>query len=557
MQRKFGRAYGLNRSPTQKRLKRRRLLWLASLLVVCLVAGTTWALLGRTSQRLPQAAPGNLRPTWSKEIDAASVGYSPSAHLMLLWYHTGGVTLSPTHLIALDARTGVVRWRDQLPPNWDVSVDYLQGDPVVGDTLLVQVSNPDRQEVYFAGLNVSNGQPKWVEPLVDADAEVGRSGSLAVANESQRTVRAVSVTDGKTAWQWEAPAGCTVTYVRARDELIGAETLCAGETRYLSRLSSTGAQLWKVPLRGGDAAAGPNWEPHGNVFQVWSGGQNWAYNQDGKQIFFQPNVTGEFHATSIGKTALFSYGEPNSGTLVGVDLTSGRKLWSRRLKVDDFLIDHGSVYLVGSMPEPLMPHFLASLDVRGGAVALSGMPPFGTVMGVDRGHLFVEVELNRFAAYRIGTAGSGFLGGADVKQWPDACTLVTAAQVNQAMSADAYHAVKDRALVVAGQRLPNSPRCRFLATSKDPTVDVAVGWVAGTPSEAVQYLRLLNATTGERVSGLGDEGYIVPQTAGQDMVEVMFRVGPRVARLRVQGQQPPKEPAIQLARVVASHLKTT
>ncbi|MGW0822554.1 outer membrane protein assembly factor BamB family protein [Streptomyces sp. NPDC002845] len=517
-------------------------------------------------------APGVFVKEWETRVEGASeLGYDAPTRTLFLWYSDGGRPWSPHRLFVLNADTGTRRWMAQ-PAGWDIQLDYLPDDYVLGNVAVVVGTDPSGR-FGAAALDVEDGDLLWTRFFPKDYPEIAFLRDAVVVQTSASTVRALDAAGGGTRWTWSTPTDCTVEVVRGSAELVVVETAC-GDRHHLRSLDPrTGRELWRhrIDTRGGPQF-GPSWTVKGGMVGLSYQDQMWAYNKGGETVFDRPSgatcvrgLRGQGCFATADDVGVLSFHTGRKPVVEAVDLRDGTRLWRHSMGQPTWFETRGeSLHIFGTFPEPLFPHYLATVDLRSGTYLLNATPIAfdGTAefIGIVDERVVLSEKHRHTTAYRIKPRQSGFFGGAPPRAWPDACTLLSPEQVEDAVpNVDRYEAVPDR-LAFLSTSLPEPVTCRYRPDPlSGPVATVSIIWVADTAQRAQQILGRFADGAGksrEILPEIGDSAaWRVPWT-GQDSHTVYFRVGRHLASATVDSPDDSAELAQDLAQKAAEGLRS-
>jgi hypothetical protein len=183
------------------------------------------------------------------------------------------------------------------------------------------------------------------------------------------------------------------------------------------------------------------------------------------------------------------------------------------------------------------------------------------VIGSAAGLLFTVSEGSHgdtVTAYRPEPAGAGPypLVGVPATAWPDACTLLTPADLR---TVDRGYVSASENMALAGVRWGKPVTCAYVGPDRDdPPVTVSAAWVAPSAQQARRLLDSELTALGhqsERVSVIGDSQYLVPDGALPDEPNradrALIIAGRVIARVTAVGRP---DVARRLAPIVAARL---
>lgn len=210
--------------------------------------------------------------------------------------------------------------------------------------------------------------------------------------------------------------------------------------------------------------------------------------------------------------------------------------------LDGVGFDGSIAYLAVALPKPLLPLGLQAIDVQGDLGPMSTLPSIGndgaSVITGD-GMVFVTPGIlpkygladgiKAFSVSGDDQHSTGLVPGASTGQWPDACTLLSAAELSRVTSGR-YNLTESH---VTFPGLPLASECKYLPEhTGDPIVTVTVPWISSSIDDAARLTAALAYDNGEvSIGQLGDQAY--QSAAGNDMGEITFRKGTMIVNLAV------------------------
>jgi hypothetical protein len=306
---------------------------------------------------------------------------------------------------------------------------------------------------------------------------------------------------------------------------------------------------------------------------LWGTGTDFQFrlvDASGRVIASQPPGSGLRSASltanrDIALVSLFR-NDPHAQELVAIDPASGATRWRAGTGARSLTLAAGRAYAVEPLPDPLFPTALAVVDLGTGRTDrtatsfVSGIRGdlWVTLLGVADGRLLVHYEAGAGAtrvahvtAYRTIPVdpSTGYAGGARPQDWPDACGLLSVADLARSIPGVRYTPYP-RALAM----FPHATSCDYQPSPiSAPAVSVAVRWVGADVAQAASLLADPDAWEGGAVVTVDgeDESIAVKPGYPPDNVEVILRVGRRIVSVSATG---PVAQARALARTVAAHL---
>ncbi|GIH21449.1 outer membrane protein assembly factor BamB family protein [Rugosimonospora africana] len=418
----------------------------------------------------------------------------------------------------------------------------LTGVQIVGGNLVgmneqgVEAVNPETGALRWQWTATTDCTSPLVMPSVHAT----------VLLECGTTIAALHPRNGHTAWTWRPDAGCDTQNTAADDQIVAVVMTCGSTARLVLLDPAAGTKLADrdVPWDPGDAP--PDDPSRGAPQPLPAGG---AVVVDGSHTATVLTSTGKVLQTArearcgTDPCALAdadriilglhegSDAEPEGSTRVeALNLTDGHPLWQRSLSVHDLALDGGLVYATGQLPEPLWSstmtvlnpatgefHQVAALHatmqdlyVHAGTIYLTYDTPSTSDFGFSEG------------AFHFTGTNQGLLGGADARQWPDACQLLTTQRLQARNPKMTYVSVASP-VTINGQRLPHPPLCTFSPSDvTQPVITVSTVWsttdrkqaaaVASEYARSTQPLPGLPVTAYARDSGQDQNGNHVVDT---------------------------------------------
>jgi hypothetical protein len=473
------------------------------------------------------------------------------------------VVVSGRGLTVRDARTGRERWH-YYRGEWS-----LLGWARTGQVLIAYLERTGhRGNRLMVGLDAVSGTLLWRQ-RGDVPAATERTtlrwpaggGVVIVTEDGRHTLYGRSAATGRRVWTKRLAHGCLLPeaapYGSAASETVAAFGLdCGARDRTLAVDPRTGHTLFTTN------AAHAAVSVSGDVTAVFDGVGLYAYDRSGRQFLTRKgeDVCRNMCPTTVtGGHLLVAYDlarRPEDGTatrrLESVDIASGELSWRRDVSGYTALSVTGGVLygLRSRLADPLLPAGIDVIDPATGQgttvpaplvtrPGLDGVRPWVAAGG---GLLYVAVPTARprpfggarLVALRGGVRGSGppQLAGVPVRDWPDACSLLTKHDLPPGYSAEASPAD------VEGMRVPAGctyrPRHQKRRASSAPEreageLSVTVQWVAADPGTAAALFWAARDTqsavrdpvkAGDAAYGLGVPSGTVVMRVGRTIVTV-------------------------------------
>ncbi|WP_433328895.1 PQQ-binding-like beta-propeller repeat protein [Spirillospora sp. CA-294931] len=518
------------------------------------------------------------------------------------------VTASGRGLEVRDARTGSDRWSYRRN-GWDLLGWTSTRSRLIG----YFERSGHRGERQMVGFDALSGAMLWrrggAEPAAVSRTTLrwpAGSDVVLTAEDDRRTVAGRSAADGSRVWSRSLPPGCRL-FEGAAHGSGGVETRsvlpldCAGASRLLAVEPAGGRVVWSRALGSAEA---PEVAAHDGVTLVSDGTGLLALDEKGEKFasWPGPDVCGAAPCPAVvagGRLIVVQHPEPaelGSARMDAVEVASGRALWRRDVPEYAALTQAaGEVYaLRPRLAEGLLPAGVDAVDPGDGRTRtvpapfavdpdLGGVRPWMAAAG---GLLYVAIPeaaprpagAGHLFALRGASDGPGpaELDGVAVREWPDACGLLTRGDLASARLSGSR--VRAGMAKVGEVRLPKPVSCTYepreppvgLAPpetgdadpdergrdspspsrwdSRGPTVTVK--WVAPAGASASGLLETLRAAQSQarrRTDLGGDEAYEIGPTPGT----IALRVDRYI--VVVSASNPPSA-APRLARTIASRL---
>jgi outer membrane protein assembly factor BamB len=344
--------------------------------------------------------------------------------------------------------------------------------------------------------------------------------------------------DGQAAWSWKPDGECVMQDSVANDYELAVVATCGSVARLILLDPATGAKLgdYQAPWAPGEAA--PDDPSRGAPVPQLAEG---TVILDSAHTVTVLTRTGSVLQTvhearcetwpcglAVGRRIVIglhlgaAYAPTEGSTqLEALDATNGRLLWQRPLVADTLVFDRGLLYATGALPDPLWSSTITVLRPDNGDFhQVATLHATAQIVDVSAGHIFLKYDTPSSAdpgfttgEFRFDGTSKGLLGGAAAEQWPDACQLLTADQL-QALDSKVKYVSVGRSVAVAGQQLPHAPLCTFSPSEvRRPVITIAVVWVTADVNQAA---RIASDYAGHstQLPGLGVAAYKMNQ--GQD-----------------------------------------
>ena len=494
--------------------------------------------------------PGPLTSTWQASAEIKPTGMAQFDQISYGIVANQIVTTTARGLDVYDARTGGLRWYYHRT-GWSLLGWSATGNVIIG--YYERLS--DRSTHVMIGFDAGSGDERWrsttvTPPVVDQSRPRWPAwhGAVMVAH-GRREWLGLDPHTGRTRWTARVPAGCAVPGVGA-NAMAGGGPVSAlvAECRVHGRLRArvlaidpeNGKTLWHRNL---DDSTDVSVDSRGGITEVWDGETLRLFTRDGHPLLTRSGDQVCSDATCpyaiVGGTMVVAVGGDH-WTLLGVDTSSGEVRWRRKTgHIDQMISDGFRVYALRTrLTDTLLPAAADVLDPTSGKGHVVPLPftyrqsdatPW---LGVGGGLLYVGYPVPtlgerggmRLAALRAAPSGPGpdTLGGVRPSVWPDACRLLTAADMRETFPGDSYDRRAKR-IEVGGVRPGAATSCTYVPDSEGAArPGVTVRWVAQTPREAHALLRSLRLdyADAKALPRVGDEAYDLGSLSGEAVVRV-------------------------------------
>ncbi|WP_186315516.1 PQQ-binding-like beta-propeller repeat protein [Catellatospora sichuanensis] len=503
-----------------------------------------------------------LTPRWDNIDPGLPLAYDTDSHTVLAWAETNGRD-SLRQIAAYDVRTGKRKWANA-PKGWDVNVDFVVGDRMSAEALIIQ-SNYNEQPPAVAALRLDDGKVLWQLPTPGRHSKTAVAADVVVMEWSDTTLRAVDAADGRTRWKTEVEAGCRANEIAADEDLIVVDVVCEKKRRIESLDPQTGKPRWQhaVPPESGFTSG--NVAVNGAAVSFIDRERLQILDRSGKVVLDEPyrNVTGPRIAATSDVAVAAYHDKDGKPTLTAVDLQDGKTRWSLPLDASALVLSGALLYAVGRPAAPLPQLGLYAISLATGHAAhsrtsLVGEAAYDTLVAVDQG-MVVSYEfvgpVQHIYGHRLDapTGEVGFAGGAPADAWPDSCSLLQTDELAAMASGAAYEA-RPRQTSVLDVILPRPALCRYEPpTIEAPVVTAAVAWVGTDEAQSTDLMKRLRMRfAAKRVPVLGDEAiHVVHFGEPHPTIEIYFRVGRCIGSVSLLKDD---AAAFKLARLAAPRL---
>lgn len=207
-----------------------------------------------------------------------------------------------------------------------------------------------------------------------------------------------------------------------------------------------------------------------------------------------------------------------------IEPKGGQSYWQQRNpnSVDDqFQVLAGGRLYSRAAEKDFLPSFVSSTDLSTGDTKVLPLPIRAELIGAAGDLLIYKIYLTwsiRYAAVRpeFSQLANPVLAGAAPNDWPDACSLLSAADLDSLGGFTAFPEAKQTQLYGVG--IPRPTRCNYLSAKSDDAFSVTVSWVS---SDRVTLAALLEsgALEGEAYSAysgalekIGRHAFLIPKT---------------------------------------------
>ncbi|MCO5993323.1 outer membrane protein assembly factor BamB family protein [Actinoallomurus rhizosphaericola] len=543
------------------------MVWVALFAALIALCGSS----GR--QHRPESLPGRLTSVWSAETSA---DFDSSAKLIVIKERAIVAPAPDGALTVRDPRSGRIEQTITADPGWNFDAVEVLDDRLYTAATSELGPGVDR----FAAYDLRTGQIVWSTDLrigVSLQPMLVTSRGIVAQGYEARVLYGLRLTDGKIGWQTELPAACS----------DGAATSTPTAAVFLFHCAGTEARLFSVDPAGGRVS----WQRllatdpagvdgidllatrNGDVL-AQAGTTLRLFAPNGRLIFTAPSGMTCGGACAIGENgsdiAISLQDGAHALSLLDIDASTGRLRWQRN---GDLITWHHPVLPIGSggiLYAPagsavvkdrsqFLPSFIVALRTDTGRSTVFPLPTTDSIaMGNAAGLVFFWSPGPRnpvITAYRGDGApmAQTELGGVRASDWPDACTLLTPADLR--IIAHGYVSTPRKA-ALADVTWPKPLTCVYVGPErKDPVVTLSIAWIAASQQQADMLVATKLAafhtyTYGEtqRIAG----GYLVPDdTLAGRRDRAMIVGGRAIVWLTVPGHP---EDARRLAPIVAARL---
>jgi outer membrane protein assembly factor BamB len=543
------------------------------------IAGLFLVLTG-CSAHAAQPLPARLVQLWSASANGAA--FSVSGTVVAVTSANGEIDIR-------DARNGRLRHPITPPRGWRFrQIGIVGGRLFAGE---VSTAPSGGTHIKLAAYSISTGQRKW-----QATLQVGSSAFVStflitsagiVVQASSAGLIGVRLNSGTVAWR-SAPKLCpTGRPVGAAGVDLFTLTCTANQIVVRAISPADGRLRWRHVFSVADASkAAPT-----DLYPLSNGGvliqleaPAYILSPAGRLILSMPQPTSCPMTWCIiqadGVQGILQRGpdtglgiKPSQEFAEGINLTTGAVDWRRPgelfaagLPVTTPVVESsglaygyaGRSFIAGEVALGASPAFVTVLQAATGRSVVLPLPVTEadgvglSLVGADDGMLFAlsgaAPRLLAFGPAPAAGKGPAILAGVPTSQWPDACALLTAADLNRI--AAGYAGTPERALTLSGITSPRPNGCAFVGPSSAPVVTVAVAWIARTTQQAAQ---LISSYLEENSHSRIRYGYLVNDgtvTGGAD--RALIQVGRAIVEVTVPGHP---QDARELAQAVVARLK--
>lgn len=522
----------------------------ASLAVVALVVGlASCSDSGPRSSGGPQ--PDRMAQAWS--VDVAK----PESR--------GGATAAISDAVVAVPDGEDIRLLDPVTGRLRTSLSSIQGgDPVTGvwvsgAIVVVQVGYPIDGPVGLYGFEHTSGRHLW-STRRQLNFTVGVASGAVVLQGDRRWLTVLAADTGKLRWSGEVPDICPrpvpdtsakrfLMNVAQTGEVLAVLARCSDRAELFGIGLADGSIGWRKPL--GQPTDRSCVTADGAVIAVAFDDRFSLFDPDGRTLVERPASGSASCKIRVTDRGVVMVRDP---VMELIDPANGRSHWQR--KDPDFflglpLMVAGRIYVPARTPSNLLPSFVSSTELSGGDSAALPLPlSFSAKLVGAAGDLLIyETPMAgsvRYVAIRPEAArlANPVLAGAAASDWPDACGLLGADELDSLGGFSAFP--PERRTHVFGVDLPHPNHCNYLAKDSERAFAVTVSWVGKDVGglTAMQESQVYGTHgTSER---LGSDAFLIPDTGFMEAVAFLHR---EFYTLYVQA--PGDE---QLARAVATLL---
>jgi outer membrane protein assembly factor BamB len=524
----------------------------------------------------PRTVPDRLAPVWTVPTETDFDAGGVAANVFAITGTAVVLPVSGGDLVARDPGTGRAEWKVAPDRGWRFS-----GDAVIGSRLYAYMTTPNESLARFAAYDLGTGQVAWRSELgVDLYRGIGlqqvmfTSRGIVVQLGAANLLYGLRLSDGKgtrlASLPFSCPGGDSMATPGAAIFLLE----CAGGGVVLDSVDpATGRVSWQrvlpdrragaYPLDLEDTSGGDVVAEAGTTVRIFTSG--------GRLIATRVPPTscpGSCMIGSAGSAGAIVLGA-DANVVQGIDLATGRVQWQRAgalFSNQSTSVDLGGTMfavagpaVIGDRSKPL-PVLVVALQIATGRSSVIPLPVASggedrPLAGTADGLLLVEIPgaknpfITAFRPEDAATAGPAALGGVAAARWPDACTLLSPADLR--FIAPGYVSSPVPA-VLSGVTWPKPATCAYVGPgADDPAVTVSVAWVAASAQQAHELLAsdLAILTPEEPPPGIPG-GYLVYDGSG-GVDRALVAAGPAIVEVTVPGSP---QDARRLAPVVAARL---
>jgi PQQ-like domain len=539
---------------------------MASLLLV--VAISAWAGNEESNGAAPPSlSTGNpLTPQWTFSAGAESV-------IQAVYYSADGAEVvvssggsagqgaqgpSPAQIIAADPATGRVRWTFDTGSEVAESFESVGGVVLafMGGTLGGAGATGAAQQVW--AFSADDGAELWSADLEASElTPIGLSGDLLV-EFGAGSVSAVDALSGQPAWTVRVPQGCQVIAGADDDQGIGLLTQCGAALRASGLDPRTGRTRWSdlIDARFIGTAYPTAVSVYGPDTVVWDGqgeGAETLLSADGSALVRTVDAasygveTDEWAADSAGHLVRLIDGPGGAISVTDYAAATGAVVSNSSLPEASVLaqgsaVEAGGLYALVKLQKPLPTLGLEVAVIGRAHSSLFALPTVGTdlsALAVGPDDVYVDEQGPNDTGEVVALRRPGLAAAAQIPRpyaahWPQACTLLSSAQLSSATG----HAYDGYGVVVHGDGVPGGSTCRYITTSSgEPEFEVDVAWDGTSRTqtteifdEVVEGVSEPYANTTTSLPGIGDAAfdvvdYIPLDLEAGDTATVDARVG--------------------------------
>ncbi|MGH3806134.1 MAG: PQQ-binding-like beta-propeller repeat protein [Pseudonocardiaceae bacterium] len=377
---------------------------------------------------------------------------------------------------------------------------WLSGDVVIVETGKIRAI----KDVWIDGFEYTTGRLLWSTSSSwdhDEQPKVEVSSGVVVHQEQNRegvtVLTALAADTGQFLWskgpicssgaddEELAPAGKILAVLaRCRDgvEMFGIE-LTKGSISWRNQLHTATRNIClkaEIP-----------------VIMVDSGDWFSLFDPAGKILLTRREIGGPscaIHTTDRGVIIA------RNSVIQLIDLRSGHSQWQKPDQIGTFsaLLQSdtagGRLYRThynSTSDSELLPTFVSSTDISTGDTFTLPLPVRAEFAKFTKKILIYQTTLTRTIRYtgirpEIGRFSNPALAGATPNSWPNACNLLSSADLSSLGAFTAFPEEKN--VDIFGVKLPHPTRCNYLAVGSENAFSVTVSWVGSNRTELAAML---------------------------------------------------------------------